>query len=186
VKKWLILGPVLLVLGTAAFARFHRVRQDLISQRESMHSQWTEVRSLLEQRAQMAPVLADAVKARARSGDPVFREVARSRSDLEAALRPEDTLQANARLSRALWGLLALSENDPRLRADADFQRLQDELADIENDIAVQRQKYNEALEHYNAQLQRFPDNVVASLSGFTRNDAYFQTESAERAKPKE
>jgi len=49
----------------------------------------------------------------------------------------------------------------------------------------VERRKYNEVLQHYNAQIQRFPDNIVASLSGFTRNDAYFSTEPGARQAPK-
>jgi hypothetical protein len=43
------------------------------------------------------------------------------------------------------------------------------------------RRKYNEALEHYNAQIQQFPENVVASIAGLTRNDAYFKTEPGGR-----
>ena len=64
-------------------------------------------------------------------------------------------------------------------------ETLQDEIAGSENRIAVERRKYNETLEHYNAQIQRFPDNIVASMSGFTRNDAYFKTEPGARQAPK-
>jgi LemA protein len=71
------------------------------------------------------------------------------------------------------------------LRSNENFLRLQDEIAGTENRIAVERRKYNETLEHYNAQIQRFPDNIVASLSGFTRNDAYFKTEPGARQAPK-
>ena len=92
--------------------------------------------------------------------------------------------KANAHLSFALWSLLALSENYPKMRTNRNFLRLEDELAGIENSIAVERQKYNETLEHYNAQIQRFPDNIVASISGFTRNDAYFRPEVVLRIKP--
>jgi LemA protein len=185
VKKLLILAPILLVLAAAAGSKFAGVHQDLISQRKAMAAQWIAVRSLLDQRAQLAPELADAVKGYAQKEAAVFREIADSRTALGDAGRPEQALDANARLSYALSSLLALSENYPRLRSDGNFLRLQDELAAIENSIAVERQKYNETLEHYNAQLQRFPDNIVASLSGFTRNDAYFQTEIAGRTKPK-
>ncbi len=44
-------------------------------------------------------------------------------------------------------------------------------LSDTENRIAVERRRYNEMLEHYNALIQRFPDNIVASLIGLPRND---------------
>ena len=78
-----------------------------------------------------------------------------------------------------------LSENYPQLRSNEAFRRIEDDIAEKENDIAVERLKYNETLEHYNAQIQMFPDNVVASMSGFTRNDQYFPTEPGARSVPK-
>jgi LemA protein len=58
-------------------------------------------------------------------------------------------------------------------------------LAGTENRIAVERRKYNEALQSYNTLIELFPSNVVASLSGFARNDAYFKTEPGARSAPK-
>ena len=92
---------------------------------------------------------------------------------------------ANDQLSGALSRLLVITENYPQLRSNENFLRLQDEIAGTENRIAVERRKYNETLEHYNAQIQRFPDNIVASMSGFTRNDAYFKTEPGAMQAPK-
>lgn len=184
-RKFLILGPILLVLAVAGAGKFRSVREDLTAQREAMDAEWTEVSQVLDQRADLAPQLADVVKSYARKDAEVFREIAESRNALADARIPEMALQANARLSHALWSLMALSEEYAPLRSNPDFLRLQDELAGIENSIAVERQKYNETLEHYNAQLQRFPDNIVASLSGFARNDAYFRTDVAGRSKPR-
>ena len=58
-------------------------------------------------------------------------------------------------------------ENYPQLRANENFLRLQDELAGTENRIAVERRKYNEAVQKYNTQIELFPNNMVASLFGF-------------------
>ena len=82
----------------------------------------------------------------------------------------------------ALSRLLVIAENYPQLRSNENFLQLQDEIAGTENRIAVERRKYNEALQRYNTSSSLFPDNIVASLSGFTRNDAYFKTEP-ERAR---
>ncbi len=70
------------------------------------------------------------------------------------------------------------------MKANENFLRLQDELAGTENRIAVERRKYNEAVQKYNTQIELFPNNLVASLSGFTRNDAYFQTSPGARTAP--
>jgi LemA protein len=63
--------------------------------------------------------------------------------------------------------------------------RLQDELAGTENRIAIERRRYNEAVQDYNTYITLFPNNIVASMSGFTRNDAYFKTEEGARQAPK-
>ncbi len=63
--------------------------------------------------------------------------------------------------------------------------RLQDELAGTENRIAVERRKYNQVVQQYNTYIQLFPNNLVASLSGFEREEAYFRTtEDARQAPP--
>jgi LemA protein len=184
VKKAFVLVPVMLVLVAAAGSKVASVRADLVSQREAMANQWEQVRSVLDRRSELAPPLADIVEIQGHADPSMSRELADARVALAEARIPDAALQANARISHLLWKLMAASENDPKLRSDPKFQRLEDELTDIENSIAVERQKYNEALEHYNAQIQRFPDNIVASLSGFARNDAYFKTEIAGETAP--
>jgi LemA protein len=63
--------------------------------------------------------------------------------------------------------------------------RLQDELAGTENRIAVERRRYNDAIQDYNTYIGLFPNNIVASLSGFTRDDAYFKAEEGSRQAPR-
>ena len=81
--------------------------------------------------------------------------------------------------------VLALAENYPQLKSNETFLRLQDELAGTENRSAVERRRYNEVVQDYNTFIALFPNSVVASMSGFTRNDAYFKTEEGARQAPK-
>ena len=76
-------------------------------------------------------------------------------------------------------------ENYPQLKSNENFLRLQDELAGTENRIAVERRRYNEAVQDYNTYISLFPNSLVASFGGFTRNDAYFKTEPGARQAPK-
>jgi LemA protein len=62
---------------------------------------------------------------------------------------------------------------------------LQDELAGTENRIAVERRRYNEVVQRYNTYIRVFPNNLVASFSGFQREDAYFKADEAARQVPK-
>ena len=87
--------------------------------------------------------------------------------------------------SSALGRLLVVVENYPQLKSNENFLRLQDELAGTENRIAVERRRYNETVQDYNTFIALFPNSLVASMSGFTRNDAYFKTEEGARQAPK-
>ncbi|HTX34727.1 MAG TPA: LemA family protein [Bryobacteraceae bacterium] len=184
-KKLLIVVPLLIVVGVAAASKLLDVHRDLANQRHAIPAQWTQVDLALEQRADLIGNLADAIHPHAKPETAIFQKVAEARAALRSSRTPQEQIEANDRLSDALGRLLVTAENYPRLRSNENFLSLQDEIASSENRIAIERRKYNEILEHYNAQIQRFPDNVVASMSGFRRNDAYFQTDSANPGAPK-
>jgi LemA protein len=184
-KIALIAVAVILLAAMAAGSKFVTVRNDLVTQREAVNAQWAQVDVALQRRADLIPNLVETVKGFAKHETEVFKNIADARSALMGGRTPQEKIAANDQLTGALSRLLVISENYPQLRSNENFLRLQDEIAGTENRIAVERRKYNETLEHYNAQIQRFPDNVVASMSGFERNDAYFKTEAGAREVPK-
>jgi LemA protein len=185
VKTGLIIIVVIVLLAMGACSKYVSVRNDLVTQRESMNAAWSAVDVALQRRADLIPNLVNTVKAFAAHETEVFKNIADARAALMGARTPADKIQANDQLSGALSRLLVISENYPQLRSNENFLRLQDELAGTENRIAVERRKYNEAVQKYNTSIELFPNNIVASLSGFTRNDAYFKTEPGARTAPK-
>ncbi len=120
-----------------------------------------------------------------RQEQAVFGEIARARSALLNAKTPADKIAANQQLDSALGRLLVVVENYPQLKSNENFLRLQDELAGTENRIAVERRRYNETLQDYNTYISLFPNNLIASMSGFARNDAYFKADEGSRQAPK-
>jgi LemA protein len=184
-KAALIVILILVVAAVGLGGKFVSVRNDLVSQREAVNAQWSQVDVALQRRADLIPNLVETVKGFAKHETEVFTAIANARAALIGAKTPQEKIAANDQLSGALSRLLVITENYPQLKSNENFLRLQDEIAGTENRIAVERRKYNETLEHYNAQIQRFPDNIVASMSGFTRNDAYFKTEPGARQAPK-
>jgi len=114
----------------------------------------------------------------------VMQSVTEARAALLGARTPQERMAANAQLDAALARLLVIVENYPQLKSNENFLRLQDELAGTENRIAVERRKYNEAVQRYNTTLELFPNNLVAALFGFTRNNDYFRVEPGARTVP--
>ncbi len=180
---WIVLIVVVL-LAVIFGSQFVGVRNQLVTNREAIQAAWSQVDVALQRRADLIPNLVETVKGFAAQEKEVIASVTNARAALMGARTPEQRIAANQQLDGALSRLLLIVENYPQLRSSENFLRLQDELAGTENRIAVERRKYNESVQRYNTHLELFPNNVVASLAGFTRNDAYFQTDPGSRAVP--
>ena len=184
-KFALVIVGVLILIGLAIVGWAAGARNTLVTERESVNGAWSQVDVALQRRADLIPNLVETVKGFAKQEQAVIKEVTDARAALGGARNPSEKIQANSQLDGALSRLLVVVENYPQLKSNENFLRLQDELAGTENRIAVERRKYNEVLEHYNVEIQKFPANIVAGIAGFTRNDAYFKTEPGAREAPK-
>ncbi len=184
-KIGLIIIIILLVLGFWAGSTFIGHRNEMVRKKEAMNAAWSQVDVVLQRRADLIPNLVETVKGYASQEVKVFGDIAAARAALIGAKSPEEKIAANGQLDGALGRLLVIVENYPQLKSNENFMRLQDELAGTENRIAIERRRYNETLQDYNTYIGLFPNNIVASLSGFTRNDAYFKTEEGARQVPR-
>jgi LemA protein len=160
-------------------------RNEMVRLKETVNASWSQVDIALQRRADLIPNLVETVKGYAAQEQKVFGDIAAARSALLNAKSPEDKIAANNQLDGALGRLLVVVENYPQLRSNENFLRLQDELAGTENRIAVERRRYNESVQAYNTYIGLFPNNIVASMAGFKRDDAYFKAEEGSRQAPK-
>jgi LemA protein len=160
-------------------------RNQMAIKREAVNAAWAQVDVVLQRRADLIPNLVETVKGYAAQEQKVFGDIAAARAALVGAKTPADKIAANGQLDSALSRLLVIVENYPQLKSNENFMRLQDELAGTENRIAVERRRYNEAVQDYNTYISLFPNSLIAGFAGFTRNDAYFKTEEGARQAPK-
>jgi LemA protein len=184
-KILLIVLVVLLLAGLMFGGKYVGIRNELVTKKEAVHAAWSQVDVALQRRADLIPNLVETVKGYAKHEEGIMTALANARAALVGAKTPQEKIAANTQLDGALGRLLVVVENYPNLKANETFLRLQDELAGTENRIAVERRKYNETVQSYNTQIQLFPNNIVASMSGFQRNDAYFKTDPGARTAPK-
>jgi LemA protein len=183
--KFLAALGILALLVVVLFSTYVSRRNEMVRKNETINAAWSQVDVVLQRRADLIPNLVETVKGYAAQEVTVFGEVANARAALLNARTPGEKIAANNRLDGAIGRLLALVENYPQLKSNENFLHLQDELAGTENRIAVERRRYNEALRDYNTYIGLFPNNIVASLSSFQRNDAYFKATEASREAPR-
>ena len=184
-SKGIIVLIVLVIVVGFIFMQYVGVRNTLVTKDQAVKAAWSQVDIVLQRRADLIPNLVETVKGFAQQEQTVFGDIARARSALLSAGTPSEKIAANQQLDGALGRLLVIVENYPQLKSNENFLRLQDELAGTENRIAVERKRYNDALQDYNTYLLRFPNNLIAGFAGFKPNEAYFQASEASRQVPK-
>ena len=170
---------IIAILGLFAFSTYN----GLVTSEEAVTSAWSQVENQLQRRLELIPNLVNTVKGYAAHEEAVFTEVTRAREKLIGAGSVADMAEANQELSGALSRLLAIAENYPQLKADANFRQLADELAGTENRIAVARMDYNNAVQTFNTKIRRFPTVIFANMFGFERKE-YFQAEEGASQAP--
>lgn len=172
----LVVGGVILLVvlmgSCSAVGRYN----NFVTTNEQIDAGWAQVENVLQRRADLIPNLVSTVQGFAEQEREVFGQVAEARSRLAGAVTPAEAANANAGLTSALGRLLAIAENYPELRSNQNFIRLQDELAGTENRIAVERQRYNDAVRAYRTDIRRFPSNLFASAFGFGDRE-YFEAD---------
>jgi LemA protein len=180
-----ILIIALVIVAVLAFSQYVSTKNTLVAKNETVKSAWSQVDVVLQRRADLIPNLVETVKGITKQEQAVFGEIAQARSQLLSAGNPGEKIAANQRLDGALGRLLAIAENYPQLKSSENFLRLQDELAGTENRIAVERKRYNDALQDYNTYVQQFPHSIFAKWAGFQPNTQYFAASEAARTVPK-
>ena len=178
----LIVVVLALVLGGCEFVG---TRNKLATEKEAINGQFSQVDADLQRRSDLIPNIVETVKGYAKEETTVFTNIANARAALMGAKSPQEKIDANTQLDGALSRLLVVVENYPNLKASENFKQLQYELEGTENRILQSRRRYNEAVQQYNTELSLFPANIVASMSGYQRDDAYFKTEPGARTAPK-
>lgn len=184
-KAGIVVLVVILILAFLFGSAYVSRRNQMVTKREAVNAAWAQVDVVLQRRADLIPNLVQTVKGFAVQEQTVFGDIANARAALIGAKTPADKIAANGQLDNALSRLLVIVENYPQLKSNENFMRLQDELAGTENRIAVERRRYNDTVQDYNTYISLFPNSLIATFAGFTRNDAYFKTEEGARQAPK-
>lgn len=182
-RKWFVIGIVVLII-LVGYGSCSGKYNTLVTLNESVTTAWAQVENVLQRRNDLIPNLVNTVKGYAAHESKVFTEVAEARAKLAGATTIPDKIAANTELSGALGRLLLIVERYPDLKANQNFLALQDELAGTENRITVERKRYNDAVNQYNVYVRQFPNNILAGIFGYSRENIYFKADEGAKTVP--
>lgn len=163
----IVAGVILLILIVSLYSFFKGTYNNFVTLDETVKTAWAQVENQLQRRYDLIPNLVETVKGYAKQEKDVFVEVTNARAKVGGAGNVPDKISANNELTSALSRLLIVVERYPDLKSNQNFMRLQDELAGTENRIAVERKRYNDAVQTYNIAVKSFPANILAGMFGF-------------------
>lgn len=175
-----LLVLVLLVGILAAIGSYNKI----VASDEAIDANWSQVENVLQRRYDLIPNLVNTVKGFADQEREVLTEVTRLRSQWGEARSTGEKARTASLLEGALGRLMVVVERYPELKSNQNFLRLQDELAGTENRVAVERRRYNEAVQAYNTRIRSFPGVFIASFGGFEKRDVYFEAADTAEAAP--
>ncbi len=163
----------------------------MVEMDEQVSSSWSQVENVYQRRADLIPNLVNTVKGYASHEQETLEGVIEARSKATSVnvnpenLNPETLQQFNQAqqgLSSALSRLMVVVERYPDLKANQSFLDLQAQLEGTENRIAVERRKFNETTQTYNAYIRKFPRVIYAGWFGFDKKSYFEAQQGAEKA----
>ena len=189
-KKTIIWIAVLGVLAIAIIWGVGRYNA-IISAEENVNTAWSQVENQYQRRADLIPNLVETVKGYAAHESLTLDEVVTARAKAtQVVVDPTNATpaqlaafqEAQGELTQALGRLMAISENYPDLKANANFSALQAQLEGTENRITVARNNFNETARQFNTLIRRFPTNLIANVMNAEKRSYFEASEGAEQA----
>jgi LemA protein len=178
-------GLILLALVVLAGLWAVSIYNGLVRRKNVVAEAWSGIDAQLKRRADLIPNLVETVKGYASHERQTFDELARLRSAGQGQADPTQRAQTEQAITAAIGKVMAVAEAYPELKASANFQSLQKDLADIEDQIQLARRYYNGSVRDYNVMIEQFPSNFIANFGSF-KPAPFFQIENeADRAAPK-
>jgi LemA protein len=190
---WLVAIAVIAVIVIIVLSSIG-IYNGLVRSEVSVDAAWGQVQTVYQRRADLIPNLVNTVQGAVQFEQETQTKIAELRSgvaavktEIQNAQTPAEMDAAAAKLDGIVSqyrGLNINVENYPQLRATENFLALQDELANTENKIAVERQRYNTAVQDFNTKVRVFPNNIVAGMFSFEKRTFFAAATGAENAPP--
>jgi len=182
-KVGLIVVGIVVLIGFMSFGWLRSGYDRVITMDENIKGSWAQVENQLKRRYDLIPNLVETVKGYASHEKELFENIANARTKYFQSDSVKGKIEASNQLEGFLSRLLVLREAYPQLKANESFLKLQDSLEGTENRIAVERKRYNDAVQMLNTYIRTFFGRFFASFAGVSSAE-YYEVPEAEQGAP--
>ncbi len=188
-KKSTVVIIVIVIIGVIFYSTFKGNYNKMVTLEEGITGSWSQVENQYQRRADLIPNLVNTVKGYADFEQETLTGVIEARAKATSVSIDPSNLtpasmanfeQAQQGLSGALSRLMVTVERYPDLKANQQFMQLQVQLEGTENRIAVERRNFNQTVQGFNTLIRKFPQSIIANISGFEKKGYFEAKEGAD------
>lgn len=180
----MIVGIVVIVIIVLIVLFGVGIYNRLVKNKVNVEEALSSIDVFLKKRYDLIPNLVETVKGYASHEKETLQGVIEARSLAMSAGSVKGEQEANNMLTGTLKSLFAVAESYPDLKANTNFLDLQNQLKQLEEDIAMSRKYYNGTVREYNLSIKQIPANFIAGIAGFKEAE-FFETEEESKSVPK-
>lgn len=173
---------IVLILIIIAVSVIFVPRNTMVTKELEVGKSWAQVQNVYQRRLDLIPNLANSAKGYMQLEKDIFMAIAEARAGIQSAANPSQLETANQGINSFIRDLKVVVEDTPELKASETVGDLMIQLEGTENRVTVERMRFNEAVQDYNTYIRLFPNNMVASLFGFTPKEFFEALPGAETA----
>lgn len=171
-----VIGIILGIIIIYIFTTFN----SLVRLNNKIKEAFSTMDVYLKKRWDLIPNIVETVKGYAKHEKDTFEKITKMRSSTYDSLTDEEKIKTNEELTKGIGKLIALVEDYPDLKASKNFQKLSEDLTQIEDEIANSRKYYNAVVRMFNNKVEMFPSNLIASMFGY-QTKPMFEANEGER-----
>ncbi len=173
-----VIGLLLIVIVCWAIA----TRNKFVLLENQYEEAFHNIDIYLKKRYDLIPNLVETVKGYAKHEQETIQNVIEARARAQSASTPAEKIEANAQLTQTMRGFNMVIEQYPELKANTNFLDLQDQLKNIEYELANVRKYYNATIKLFNTKIRTFPASIIAGTMHLEKQP-YFEIEDPEERK---
>ncbi len=180
----IVFGCLIVFLGIIFAIWWISTYNGLIKLRNNAEEGYSTMDISMKKRYDLIPNLVETVKGFAKHEKETLEGVMEARYACMSANDPEERAQKENMLAGTLKTLFSVTENYPQLKADANFNSLQNTLKELETEIASSRKYYNGCVKMLNNKIEMFPSNLIANHYHFEKKVLFEIVDEVERQAP--
>lgn len=163
-RKWLLIGSIVIIGSIGwSIATYNAIT----NQKIQVEAAWAQVENQRQRRADLIPQLVKVTQTYTTHESTLVTALIEARQAYLEARSLEQQQDAIEKIDQAINQFQTYALNHSALKSSQLYSNLQYEITGTENRLAVERMRYNQAIQSFQQQLQGFPNAVIAELSRF-------------------